>query len=307
MQSPRTYLISPDKGLRQLVQQFLPPIVVGAIRRSFNRLALRRYLQEAVPWSSGYEIYKREFLANALSDQALLKCFGSTNPLPLGYGVGLDERCVEYPWAMAHLSNEPGTLLDAGSTLNHAYILGNAGLLKKDIYILTLAPEDNCFWGNGISYLFCDLRSIPIRDDFYDWCICLSTLEHIGCDNTVYGSSASHCADSGQEVSLAMQELHRVLKPGGTLLLSVPFGVPRHFGTFQQLDRKSLSSAVSIFQATKITETFYRYTADGWNVATAEECAACDYVQWDGPMKSSSSEAGLAAAASAVACVQLVK
>jgi len=35
-----------------------------------------------------------------------------------------------------------------------------------------------------------------------------------------------------------------VLKPGGSLFLTVPFGIYRHFGTFQQFDRKLLSRVV---------------------------------------------------------------
>ena len=40
----------------------------------------------------------------------------------------------------------------------------------------------------GISYVYCDLRDLPLRDAFYDTVISLSTLEHVGMDDEHYGS-----------------------------------------------------------------------------------------------------------------------
>jgi hypothetical protein len=94
----------------------------------------------------------------------------------------------EYSWLLAHLQSGPEIFLDAGSALNHAFILEQPVLEKKKLHILTLAPESNCFWQKGISYLYHDLRSIPIRDGYYDAIVGLSTLEHVGCDKYAEGS-----------------------------------------------------------------------------------------------------------------------
>ena len=166
-----------------------------------------------------------------------------------------------------------------------------------------------------ISYLYHDLREIPIKDDYYDTIICLSTLEHIGCDNTLYTHNDSYQENYPEDFILAMKEMHRVLKPGGSLFLSVPFGVYRHFGTFQQFNRQLLFRAIEAFgEARQIAETFYRYTSEGWQIATSEECAECEYVEWIAKAYQQSQlpspipvEPDLAAAARAVACVQLIK
>ena len=249
----------------------------------------------------------------ALADKTLLECFRRNEPLPLGYGVGVDERCIEYPWLLAHLHDEPEVLLDAGSALNYDFILNHPVFRSKVIHILTLAPEASCFWQRGISYLFHDLRDIPIRNAYYDTIACLSTLEHVGCDNTLYTYTDADREHLPEDFVLVIHELRRTLKTGGTLFLTVPFGVYRHFGTFQQFDRKLLSRAVEAFGKTsKVTETFYRYTAEGWQLADAADCAACEYVewitrphdQWPNPLPV---EPDLAAAARAVACVRLTK
>ena len=47
--------------------------------------------------------------------------------------------------------------------------------------------------------------------------------------------------------SLFFKEMRRVLKPGGSLLMTVPFGMYRDLGAFQQFDRKLLSRAKEAF------------------------------------------------------------
>jgi SAM-dependent methyltransferase len=298
----------------QIVKGFLPPLIVDAARRVKSQMILRRYLRNGkTPWSEGYSAYRTQFIASALGNEGLLRIFRRGQSLPQGYGVGVDERCIEYPWLIAHLHDGPGVLLDAGSTLNHDFILAHPIFQRKIIHILTLAPERNCFWQKGISYLFHDLRDIPVRDDYYDTITCVSTLEHVGCDNMHFTGKENHRENNLEDFLFAMKELSRILKPGGTLFLTIPFGIYRCFGSFQQFDRNCLQRAIEAFrEAGEITEVFYRYTANGWNVAGASDCAECEYVEWiTWPRARWPSalpiEPDFAAAARAVACVRLSK
>src|SRR4051812_49202949 len=115
--------------------------------------------------------------------------FRRSEPLPAGYGAGLDERCVEYPWCLSRLRESDVRVLDAGSVLNIGYILDQPAVARTKKHILTLAPEGDAYWHRGISYLYEDLRDIPTRDAFYDCVVCLSTLEHVGMDNHDYTGS----------------------------------------------------------------------------------------------------------------------
>lgn len=317
-------LVCNDKlimNLEQYAKRLSPPIVIDAIQWAQKQVGIRearlhQYLYSGkIPFSPGYYDYRAYFVTQALADEELLKRFRYSEVLAPGYGIGVDERCIEYPWLLTHLGNELGVLLDAGSALNHRFILEHSALQNRQIHILTLGPEENCFWQKGVSYLFNDLRDIPVCDAYYDTIACISTLEHVGCDNTLFTNNQVHNEHSSQDFILAMQELARVLKPGGRLLLTVPFGVYRHQGFQQVFNRELLSRAIAAFgEAAEVNETFYRYTANGWNLAKAEECTECEYVEWIAKAWQSDQwpdpipvEADMAAAARAVACVEFVK
>ena len=203
-----------------------------------------------IPWTHGYSQAKERFIREAIANGDILELFRNAEKLPEQWGVGLDERCVEYPWLLSNLNNGPEHLLDAGSILNSQFILDHPIFREKKLHILTLAPEGSCFWHKCVSYLYDDLRDIPIRNDYYDTIVCLSTLEHIGCDNQRYSPGEIHREQRLEDFLLVMRELRRVVKPGGRLFLTVPFGLYQYFGEFQQFDRRMLGRAVDAFGKT---------------------------------------------------------
>jgi len=178
---------------RTITLRCLPPIALDFLKRAKSRKDLQEFIRKGkVPWSPGYDVYRRQLIMRSLENHQLLDCLRGNHPLPAGYGLGIDERCIEYPWLLTHLNDESRRILDAGSTLNHDFILDHALFRQKFIHIFTLAPEGNCFWHKRISYLFGDLRDIPIRDGYYDTIACISTLEHVGFDNTYFSESQVH-------------------------------------------------------------------------------------------------------------------
>jgi SAM-dependent methyltransferase len=300
----------------RIVRRILPPVLMDALRwlrTGPHSVALQRLRYgRIVPGSAPYGRYKRDFLQRALANTELLERFRQNQPLPDGYGIGLDERCVEYPWLFAQLGRGAERLLDAGSVLNHEFLLDHPILRAKTIDILTLAPEESCFWQRRISYLFGDLRDIPMREGFYDSIVCLSTIEHVGCDNTGYTGVERDHEDRPEGFADALRELRRVLRPGGTLFLTVPYGRHRHFGWLQQFDRALLERAVAAWDGSYAPEvTFFRYTVGGWGRSEAGDCSECEYVNLVGRYRAGErfpvpAEPDLAAAARAVACLRLV-
>ncbi len=235
--------------------------------------------------------------------------------MPQRLGRGLDERLIELPWVLAQLPEGGGRVLDAGSSLNHPWMLDRPQLAGKRLHVVTLAPEPQFFVKPGVSYVFEDLRALPFADSLYDFVISVSTIEHIGCDNSYYvGGKASNDARL-EDFTLAVAEMRRVLKPGGQLLLTVPYGVYEFHGAFQQFDRRRLSSAEEAFgPASHFSEQFFRCTKDGWQQVHDEDCSDCAYVAWVAELMrtrqwpaSPALEPDLAAAARAVACVKLTK
>lgn len=283
--------------------------------KSLNRERLvQKYLKNGgYPWTPGYDLFKQQYIEQAFKNGEIIDKFREGSTLPAGYGIGIDERCVEYLWVIANLGDENELILDAGSVTNFDYIIDQLAIKNKILHIMTLAPEHNCFWTKGISYIYSDLRDTPMRDAYYDKIICVSTLEHIGFDNSIYTGKEVVEPEMGstEDIIMAIKEMRRILKPGGCLMLTVPYGVYRNFGTFQQFDYKLASTIINTFGSASLTKLiFFKYTANGWNISTSDECADAQYVEWVAkhPLpKPTPTEKDKAAAARAVACIMLTK
>ncbi len=257
-----------------------------------------RFPPPEVPWTPEYAATHNAFLETMLDDEDLTAGFANKKELPDGYGVGLDERVVEYPWLISHLSG--GRVLDAGSVLNHAHILDRVLPVVESLTITTLQPEPLSFPERGINYHYGDLRELPFDDESFDAVVCLSTLEHVGMDNSVYGAEDARDDDPRQEARRAFTELERVLAPGGKLMLSVPFGKREDHGWFRQFDAEDLADLLSVSRFSAGETEIFAYAAGGWQRCTARDAALCEYRDYH---HDKTPAADLAAAARAVACV----
>ena len=253
-------------------------------------------------WSENYVEAHREFVTRALDDARILHRFRREEPLPAEYGVGYDERVVEFPWLLSR--DLSGLLLDAGSTLNHPHTLVRVRPRVDALHVVTLAPEEEAYPFLDVSYLFADLRRLPLRDETYDRVVSLSTLEHVGMDNSYYAAGAARSQDPDAELATAMRELRRVLKPGGSLFVSVPYGAPDDFGWLRVFSAETLEALIAAFEPESVTRTYFRYDLEGWHHAGAEDSAGLryrDHFSSNGP------DPDRAVAARAVACVELRK
>lgn len=272
---------------------------------SAEEQAIRAYLEHGrKPWSHGYIPYKDRFLTAAVRNEELMQVFRTGQPLPRDYGFRLDERVVEFPWTLAELSDCGPRLLDAGSTLNHPYILEHPVLTERTVVICTLAPEGVLSRPN-VSYLYGDLRDTILRDGCVDAVACVSTLEHVGMDNTLLYTKDRRFQECDLTAYRAvLREFRRVLRPGGVLLLTVPFGKLENHGWTQQFDRVGVEDIVKTFGGRLVEWRCYRYLPGGWRLATVEECADCEYFNIHATPQYGPD---FAAAARAVACLRLVR
>jgi len=205
-----------------------------------------------------------------------MECFASRQDLPCRFGHALDERAVEYPWFLAGLPHHPGRLLDLGSTLNFEFLLNQPALGQKDITIATLEPEDVCFWQRRVSYVYCDARDMPFKDDYFDEVVSISTLEHVGFDNTFYYSQNTARKEKDSQAYLtAVKETRRILKPGGTVFVTVPFGRAVDYEWYQQFDKGMVEQLVEACQPAQWAATYFRYERGGWRFSNCEECQDC--------------------------------
>jgi len=250
------------------------------------------------PYARGYFSYRQLQLEKYLNAS-----FRSGN-LPDGWGLWLDERVVEYPWFLSRLPCAPGKLLDAGSVLNHDYVLSHPKLQNKAITIFTLAPEPESYWKRGISYLYGDLRDCGYRNEYFDWIVSISTLEHIGMNNTrLYTTDKSKDECQPESDLQAVTELRRIVRSGGTLYLTLPFGRAEYHEWLQIFDKEKVENLLNVFGPASFHEIYFRYTNSGWQLSSADECRDARYFDsW----RTGWTRTELAAA-EAVVCLELVK
>lgn len=251
-------------------------------------------------WRPSHLRRRQRLLEKALDCESLVEALREGRRLPNGYGYGFDERSIEYPWLLA--SEPSGRTLDAGSILNHSYILPHFLTGLDPLVIFTLAPEPISFPELGVSYVYGDMRELPFADGWFDTVVSLSTLEHIGMDNVHYGDDSAQAPNPHAEMKVALSELRRVTKPGGRILISVPYGKRTDMGWSRQLDREEIDDLIASLQPSDAKVDVYAYSHDGWNLS--DVAAAAEAVYHDFTKEARWPE-DKAAAARAVACLDL--
>lgn len=269
-----------------------------ALKRELN---LRWYsMRGRKPWSRGYGEHREREITRVLDTGSF-----DARRLPPGYGFRLDERVIEYPWLFSRLPGGPGRLLDAGSVLNHGFLLHRSPLRDKRLFISTLAPEAVSYPSLGVSYVYEDMRESCFRDGYFDGVVCLSTLEHVGMDNTMlYAADPSNRESDRTSFLAAVRELRRIIRPGGALWLSMPFGRAANHGWFQVFDAAMVDAAIAAFAPTSRSESLFRYRPTGWEVS--DRAGASDATYFD-IHRSAGHDPDFAAASRAVVCLELIR
>lgn len=137
----------------------------------------------------------------------------------------------------------PSTLSLERHRLLWLYLKAETGFFKDNLKVLHFAPEQ-AFYSRfrklkNLNYTTTDLNSpladvkadicdLPFEDNSYDFILCNHVLEHIPNDTK------------------AMQELFRILKPGGTAILQIPQDLSREV-TFEDDSITSREERARIF------------------------------------------------------------
>jgi SAM-dependent methyltransferase len=173
--------------------------------------------------------------------------------------AGTDERVVEVPWVLSRLPHT-GRVLEVGYAFAETPYL--AALLRSGVELVgaDLARRDV----EGLETVEADVRELPFEERSFDQVLLVSTLEHVGADNAVYGLPAESDPDARLA---ALRELRRVLRRDGSLLVTVPLGEPGDYGWFRQEDPRGWSRLFARAGFFTGEQEIYELTPDGWRAA----------------------------------------
>jgi O-antigen chain-terminating methyltransferase len=128
-----------------------------------------------------------------------------------------DERPIELAWTLGRYRGE-ARVLDLGYAFAEpVWLAALLNLGARELVGVDLIERDV----PGMTTVQADARQLPFDARAFDVVFCISTLEHVGGDNTRYGSAA----EQDPEAPLAaLRELRRVTTRGGKIFLTVPCG-----------------------------------------------------------------------------------
>lgn len=158
--------------------------------------------------------------------QQLLRQGDNRFHLPFDYSPRTDEDTPQLSWDQHYIYHtgwaarqlatlKPEKHVDI-SSLNY-WVVAVSAFIPVDFYELR---SMDCQGLSGLNCGEADLTELPFADNSIESLSSLHTLEHIGLGR--YGDKIDALGDQK-----AAQELVRVLKPGGKLLMAVPCGQPR--------------------------------------------------------------------------------
>jgi O-antigen chain-terminating methyltransferase len=198
----------------------------------------------------------------------------------------LDERVIEIPWVLSRYHDDEHVLDIGYAYAEPSYLLGLLELEADQLVGVDLAEP---FPLEGMETVTADVRSLPFKNEAFDLVFCVSTLEHIGRDNTRYGVRTLR--RGGMES--ALRELRRVLAAKGRLLISVPTGAEEEHDWFVQ---HSPAGWLQLFDHAGFhtpEHEIYELQPEGWR--SVDELADIESVRYGERGK----------AASAVLCAEL--
>ena len=170
--------------------------------------------------------------------------------------VGItSERLVEYEFVARNLvsSKKQAAILDIGSGSSLlAKAIGELGKGKWQVFRIDIA-ESNCD-------ARMDARMTGFRKEVFSQVICISTIEHIGIG---INSGDDHDEDGDLKT---VKEILRILKKGGSAIISVPYGKIKKLN-YRVYDRRALSRLVAVDNeefSVAAKKEFYCYDAGKW-------------------------------------------
>lgn len=172
------------------------------------------------------------------------------------YTHEVNERIVEIPFVLRHMSWSPGVnVLDFGC--NRSFLSVNMASLGYKVTGVDLLPY--LYKHSNLSFIQGNLLDLNLPAEHFAAIIAVSSVEHAGLG--FYGDAPN------QEADLAvMKEFYRVLKPGGIVLVTIPFGRASRDDFTRIYDKDALLKMTKPFRIVR-EEYYVKKTGENeWNL-----------------------------------------
>ena len=171
-----------------------------------------------------------------------------------------DERLIEMPWVLARYRGEPRVVDIGYANAAPEYLEALVAAAPAEVIGLDLVEAQV----PGIRSVVGDLRALPFPDAAFDVLLCVSTIEHVGHDNRVYGAGEERDATG---ITEALRELRRVLAPAGRALVTVPTGTEEDHVWFVQLPVATWRGLFAGGTLCGLIVAFFEFLPDGFKNA----------------------------------------
>lgn len=226
-----------DEGVQQLRDEISPMAHEAAARHYSERVGKLHGAQLSELDSPAAELLNYAGGHRGFAAQADLWL---NPPLHIEYSEGaarlasVNERIVEVPFAMRALARvEPGSrILDFGSSENSIAL----SLAALGYRVTALDLRKYPFRHPNLEAVASPLEEWEAPEASFDAVLCISTLEHVGLG--WYGEQRGD-VDADER---ALRRLGRLMKPGGVLVLTIPYGASEVNETQRRYDKSGLAT-----------------------------------------------------------------
>lgn len=175
------------------------------------------------------------------------------------------DRYIEYPFVIKNLPKPPARILDVGCAGTFFPLLLAAFGYETYAVDIRVYSIINRIEHKNFKFVQEDIAKTSFKNDYFDAITAVSIIEHIGLSGR-YGSKEDLSGDKS-----AIEEMKRIIKPEGEILLTVPFGKPRIFRPFQKVyDPESLRQTLGNLKV-ELQEYYKQDAHDDWYKCTKDD------------------------------------